>query len=99
MTSYVAGKALCIHVNWSIPTNTGLGAGNSDQPLTQYSLHVSGQSQDIALLPNQTSFLVCGLVAGTSYTFSVAAGNVAGLGPAGSISQIAIGIAYTTTGQ
>ncbi len=64
------------------------------EPLTQFRLHVSGQGQDVVLLPNQTSFLVCSLIAGTSYTFSIAAGNVAGLGPAGSISQIAIGSAH-----
>jgi hypothetical protein len=90
-TSYVAGKALCILVQWDSPTNTGLGPANSAEPLTQFRLRVSGQAQEAALPPNQTSSLVCGLVAGTSYTFSVAAGNVAGLGPYGSVSQTAIG--------
>ena len=87
----MVGKALCILVAWSSPSNTGLGPGNSAEPLTHYSLRVSGQSQDVGLPPNQTEFLVCGLVAGSSYAFSVAAGNVAGLGPSESVSQTAIG--------
>ncbi len=89
--SYVVGKALCIQITWSSPTNTGLGPDNNLQPIMQYLLRTSIINQDLLLMPNQTSSLVCGLVAGTNYTFTIAAGNIAGFGNGSNISLVAIG--------
>jgi hypothetical protein len=90
-TSYVPGRALCILVEWGSPSNTGRGPASTAEPLTHFRLRVSGQSQDVVLPPNETAHLACGLVAGSTYAFSLAAANVAGLGPSASVSQTAIG--------
>ncbi len=89
--SYVVGRALCLAVQWGLPNNTGLGPGSTLEPITQYVLRTSSISPDVVLPPNQTYYLVCGLTAGTNYTFTATAGNVAGRGSGANISQIAIG--------
>ena len=62
--TYVVGQALCLRVQWGLPNNTGLGPGSTLQPVTQYLLRTTGISHDVALPPNQTAYLVCGLQAG-----------------------------------
>ena len=91
--SYLAGIPETIRGDWALPIDTGLGDGgaNTDQPLTQYTLHINGAQQILVGSGLNTTFIATGLTAGTSYTFVVTASNIAGEGSAISASKIAAG--------
>ena len=88
--SYVIGQPLSVRLEWQGPTNTGLGTGNVDQPITKYFITANGQA-GVTLAGNTSYYLYTGLIAGVNYIFSVAAGNVAGLGQPTNVTKIAIG--------
>ena len=78
ITNVVAGDSSAT-LNWSPPSSTG-GTPIVSYTVTSYTGNVAQSTQTIPATGNSATFT--GLTNGTTYTFSVAATNAAGTGPA-----------------
>jgi fibro-slime domain-containing protein/RHS repeat-associated protein len=71
-------------VRWTPPGDIGSG------PITGYTVFIAPGDLRVAVPAGETSRIVTGLALNASYTFTVAATNVAGTGPASELSQAVI---------
>ena len=92
--SYVLGVPSAVFITWSAPSNTGLGPGNNNVPISQYTLSGSVSSTTVPSCWYQglnTSVSCAGLIAGQLYTFVVVAYNVAGASTPAGVNKTALG--------
>ena len=94
--SAVAGNGSAV-VSWTAPSSNG-GSAITSYTVTPYINGVAQQTTTVSGNPPATSVTVSGLTNGTSYTFTVAATNAVGTGPASAASNAVTPSAPTVPG-